>query len=110
MKKSDIVISVELDERNHPEKIQWKAEGSGMQGMNPCKSIMLSIFDKADSGTLRIDLWTKEMRVDEMQQFIYETMQSMANTYQNATNDKEAADKLRAMATQFGTETGLLKK
>ncbi len=110
MKKSDIVISVELDERNHPEKIHWQAEGSGMPGMNPCKSIMLSIFDKADSGTLRIDLWTKEMRVDEMQQFIYETMQSMANTYQNATNDKVAAEKLRAMAVQFGTETGLLKK
>lgn len=110
MKKSDIIIRVELDERNHPEKIHWQAEGSGMQGMNPCKSIMLSIFDKADSGTLRIDLWTKDMRVDEMQQFIYETMQSMANTYQNATNDKEAADKLRAMATQFGSETGLLRR
>lgn len=110
MKKSDIIISVELDDRNHPEKIHWQAEGSGMQGMNSCKSIMLSIFDKADSGTLRIDLWTKEMRVDEMQQFIYETMQSMANTYHNATNDKESADKLRSMATQFGAETGLLKK
>jgi gliding motility-associated protein GldC len=110
MKKSDIVISVELDERNHPEKIYWQAEGSGIQGKNPCKSIMLSVFDKADSGTLRIDLWTKEMRIDEMQQFIYETMQSMANTYQNATNDKDSADKLRAMAMQFGTEIGLLKK
>jgi gliding motility-associated protein GldC len=108
MKQSDILIRVELDERHHPANIHWQVQDSDIAGMNACKSIMLSIFDSAEKGTLRIDLWTREMTVNEMQQFMYETMQSMASTYQKATGDKSPADKIRQMAIEFGKETGLL--
>ncbi|MCC6383735.1 MAG: gliding motility protein GldC [Bacteroidia bacterium] len=109
MKKSEIKIIVDLDENNHPEKIHWQAEGAGKDGLNPCKSMMLSLWDTPEEGTLRIDLWTKEMLVSDMQRFVYETMLSMANTYEKATDDKQKSEWLRNMANHFGTDAGLLK-
>ena len=58
---------------------------------------------------MRIDLWTQEMMVEEMQQFFFEMYMSMADTYQNATNDKDQAEKMRGFARQFGKEVSLIK-
>lgn len=70
---------------------------------------MISLWEGADSGTLRIDLWTKQMMVEEMQRFFYETFLSMADTYQRATNDKNISESVREFATQFGKTTKVLK-
>ena len=58
-------------EQNVPEKIQWEASDTGIEGNKLCKSIMLCVWDAADSTTMRIDLWTKEMMIDEMKRFFY---------------------------------------
>ncbi|MFI5218902.1 MAG: gliding motility protein GldC [Bacteroidia bacterium] len=109
MKISEIKFTIGLDERNHPEAIHWQAPDSGSEGVKPCKSVMISLWDSSDNGTLRIDLWTKQMPVDEMQRFFYETFISMADTYQRATGEKEAAANIREFATQFGKTTKVLK-
>lgn len=109
MKKSDIKFTVTLDKDNHPDTIQWEAKDSGVVGLKPCKSVMISLWDSADNGTLRIELWTKQMMVEEMQRFFYETFLSMADTYQRATNDKEVAVNIRDFATHFGKSTKVLK-
>ena len=110
MKTSDIKFTVTLDERNLPETILWQADNSGTEGVKPCKSIMISLWDSPDKGTLRIDLWTKQMPVDEMQRFFYESFLSMADTYQRATHEKEIANSIREFAKQFGRTTKVLAK
>ncbi len=109
MKNSEIRIKVSVDDQNIPEKIEWQAEGSGVEGVKPAKSLMITLWDSPDNGTLRIDLWTKEMMVEEMQRFFYETMSSMADTYERATNDKTESVAIREFATAFGKRTKVLK-
>ena len=88
-------------------KIQWEAPGSGVSGKKNCGATMLSVWDSVENTTMRIDLWTKEMPVDEMKRFFYETMMSMADTYLRATNDKENADEMRKFSESFAKKAEL---
>jgi gliding motility-associated protein GldC len=98
---SNITFTVSLDENKVPEKIEWHAEDAGMDGMMDTKAIMLSVFDTASEETLRIDLWTKEMRVDEMKRFFHQTLVSMAESLQRATNEDSMAADMRDFAKHF---------
>lgn len=109
MKKSDIRFSVTLDDNKVPEKINWSADDSGLQGEKQCNSVMISIWDANEKSTLRIDLWTPEMMVEEMQHLFYETFRSMADTYLRATNDDKAAKEITAFAEKFGKMSGVIK-
>ena len=108
-KQSDINISVSLNEEKLPVAISWKADDSGVEGMRQSKAVMLALFDKKDQTTMRIDLWTQEMMVEEMQLFFYETLASMADTYERATNDNELAGDMRNFARDFGKRVNVLK-
>ena len=108
-KQSDIKISVSLNAEKHPVNISWKADDAGLEGARESKSFMLALWDKADKSTMRIDLWTTEMTVEEMQFFFYETLASMADTYQRATNDDENAKEMREFARSFGKKVNVLK-
>ena len=108
MKNSTIKFDIVLDQNKHPEKIEWMASDSGMEGMKAAKAILLSVWDEKEPGTLRIDLWTKEMMVEEMQRFIYDTMNSLASTYANATNDEVLSKELRDFSTSFGKKAGVI--
>lgn len=110
MKTSEIKFTITLDSNNVPEKINWEATESGIEGVKPCKSIMVSVWDAAEDATMRIDLWTKEMLIDDMKRFFYENMMSMADTYQRATNDAENAEEMRKFSQHFATKAELFKK
>lgn len=98
---SNITFTVSLDENQVPEKIEWHAEDAGMDGKMDTKAIMLSVFDTASEETLRIDLWTKEMRVDEMKRFFHQTLVSMAESLQRATSEDAMAADMRDFAKHF---------
>lgn len=105
--KKEIILSVELDSQNVPEKITWGADdGNGQQ---PCDAFMISIWDSAAKETLGIDLWAKEMMVADMNIFVYQSLKKMADTYQKATQNAEAAALIREFARDFGKKTELLK-
>ena len=106
--KSEIKLSITLDESKQPVAIHWKADDSGMEGMQESKSMMLALWDKKEKSTMRIDLWTTEMMVEEMQFFFYETLASMADTYHRATNDNVMAEEMRKFAKTFGEKTKVL--
>ena len=107
-KTSEIKFTVGTDENNVPEKIEWFASAENTGG--PCKAIMLSLWDEKDKNTLRIDLWNKEMTIDEMKQFFHQTLLTMTDTYERATNDKLLAEDMRDFCAYFGTKTGLIKE
>ena len=71
---------------------------------------MISLWDAHEKNTLRIDLWTTEMMVDEMKQFYHQNLLSMADTLERATGEVEAAKAMRNFAQEFGERLKLVMK
>jgi gliding motility-associated protein GldC len=108
MKTSEIKFTVTLDDKNMPQKIDWSASDGGVDSSS--KAIMLSVWDSEAKNTLRIDLWTREMMVDEMKQFYHQNLLSMADTLERATGEKDAAKAMRNFAQEFGERMQLVMK
>jgi gliding motility-associated protein GldC len=99
--ENTITIQVALDENKMPEKILWNATGSTAETAQMAKGAMLSLWDGSDKSALRIDLWTKDMMIDEMTDFYYQTLMGMADTYLRATNNEEMCNDLKTFAKTF---------
>ncbi len=99
-KTSNISIQVGLDENNIPETLNWEASDTGEKATE-AKAILMSIWDEKAKETLRIDLWTKEMRIDEMKHFFHQTLVSMADTLERATNEDKMAADMRDFCQHF---------
>lgn len=106
---SEIKFKVGLDENRVPEEISWNAEDGGITN-EASKAIMLSVWDHKQKDTLRMDLWTKDMPVDEMKQFFHQTLVSMANTFERATNDEKMSATMRDFCDYFAEKLELIKK
>ena len=105
---SEIKFLVELDENRVPEKLSWTAKEGGVE-TEEAKAIMLSIWNSNAKETLRIDLWTKDMPVDEMKQFFHQTLVAMSDTFMRATNDEKMADTMRDFCDYFAEKLDLTK-
>ena len=101
MEKSTITIDVHLDQDKIPQQINWNASGSTAEDAQQAKGMMLALWDGADKSALRIDLWTKDMMVDEMSDFFYQTFMGMADTYHRATHQHELVDDIKKFAKEF---------
>jgi gliding motility-associated protein GldC len=101
MQKSTITVDVILDENKIPDNIFWRASGSTADAEQKAKAMMLAFWDDADKSAMRIDLWTKEMMVDEMVDFFYQVMFTMADTFQRATQQKTLSDDMKNFAKEF---------
>ena len=107
--KSKIEITVGLDENKIPEKLAWSAQDGGID-REEAKAIMLSVWDSNAKDTLRMDLWTKDMLMDEMKQFYHQTFLSLADSFERATDEKNMAADMRDFAAHFAEKLDLLKK
>jgi gliding motility-associated protein GldC len=105
---SEIKFRVELDENRVPEKLTWSAQDGGIE-LEEAKAMMLSVWDGKVQETLRIDLWTKDMPVDEMKLFFHQTLVAMAETYQRATQDEKMADTMKDFCDYFAEKMELKK-
>ena len=105
---SEIKFLVELDENLVPEKLTWSAEDGGVE-LEEAKAMMLSIWDSKVQETLRIDLWTKDMPVDEMKLFFHQTLVAMSETFQRATQDEKMADTMKDFCDYFAEKMELKK-
>ena len=101
MRQSTISIDVTLDEKNIPEQIVWKATDSTADAGQKARAMMLSFWDGADKSALRMDLWTKDMMVDEMADFYYQTIMTMADSFSRATHQAELVDMMKNFAKDF---------
>jgi gliding motility-associated protein GldC len=104
MQTSTITIDVHLDQDKVPQQISWKASESTAAEAQKAKAMMIAFWDGADKSALRIDLWTKEMMVDEMADFFYQTFMTMADTYHRATQQGELAEDMKTFAKDFYTK------
>jgi gliding motility-associated protein GldC len=101
MKQSSINIDVVLDPDKVPSQISWSATDTTADSARKAKAMMLAFWDGADKTALRIDLWTKEMMVDEMADFFYQTLMTMAESYERATQQPELAQDMKQFAKDF---------
>lgn len=101
-KTSQIRIDVHLDNENLPMNIEWDADDADFEGKESAKGMMLSIFDGLQQNAMRIDLWTQDMNVEEMNLFMFQTLATMADTFERATGNKELSDEMRDFVHHFG--------
>jgi len=99
-RKSEINVKILLDDNNVPEKIEWEASDGG-QELASAKAAMLSFWDLKSKETLRIDLWTKDMRLDEMKHFFHQTLLSMADTLERATGEDKMVGDMKDFCHHF---------
>ncbi|MUU78878.1 gliding motility protein GldC [Winogradskyella endarachnes] len=106
--KSKIVLNVELDENRVPEKLNWSAQDGGVSN-EEAKAIMLSVWDSKAQETLKIDLWTKDMPVDEMKLFFHQTLVTMSDTFLRATQDEKMTATMKDFCDYFAEKLELKK-
>ena len=100
MKKSEIHFSIALDEQKIPEAISWSATDAGTD-IHFAKAMNISIWDREQAGTMKIDLWTKEMPVNEMKRFYVDMIGSLAESIVATTNDEYMGPKLRPVGKEL---------
>lgn len=95
-RETEINFRIKLDAANLPETITWKATDGPQEAERSCKSIAIALWDKAERNTLRIDLWTKDMPIDEMHTHYLQNLMTLTESYCKATGNPTAqADMLK---------------
>lgn len=108
-KKSNININVTLDENRVPEELYWSAEDGGVEN-EEAKAMLLSMWDPKQKETLRIDLWTKDMPLDDMKVFFHQTLVAMSDTFFRATQDDKMRDTMKDFTDYFADKMDLKKQ
>ena len=106
--KSKIELTIELDENKVPEKLFWTAQDGGITNQE-AKAMMLSVWDSKAQESLRIDLWTKDMPIDEMKVFFHQTLVAMSNTFNKATPDEKMTATMKDFCDYFAEKLELKK-
>ena len=65
------------------------------------KAILLSFWDSKKKETLKMDLWTKEMPVDEMKSFVLQTFLSMKQSISKATGEENLVNLIEDFCAEF---------
>lgn len=108
MKESTISLTVGLDENRVPEKITWTAQEGGVTDQS-VKALFLSAWNPEQAELLRVDLWTKDMPLDDMKKFFHQVFTAMAVTYNRATSQEKLATEIQRFADYFASQAGILK-
>jgi gliding motility-associated protein GldC len=107
MKTSEINFKVTVDDDHLPLNIKWEAKDAGET--SDSKAVMIALWDAKENNTLRIDLWTKDMSVEEMRKFYIQNMMTLSDSYIRATSDTETAEAVKTVVTSIGKRMGILQ-
>ena len=103
---SEIKLKVGLDENRVPEKLTWSAQDGGIDN-EEAKAMLLSVWDSKNQESLKIDLWTKDMPVDEMKTFFHQTLVSLSDTFMKATQDEKMTATMKDFCAYFAEKMEL---
>ena len=107
MAENKIHIEVKTDENHIPVEINWSAENENIK-QRTAKAMALAMWDEKNAALMNMDLWTKDMNVEEMRHFICQTMMTLADTFERATSDKAHAEASRSFTTELAKRVGVL--
>lgn len=108
-KISKLEIEVGLDDQYIPERISWKSLDSNQPQPLEAKALLVSIFEKESLDTLKLDIWTKEMQVMEMDRFMFQTLNALCESYLKATNNVQLSNEFRSFVNHFGLSTETIR-
>lgn len=106
-KSKKINIEVELDEKDIPSNIKWDATDLDGYEEASCRAMLLSLWDHSNKDTLRLDLWTRDMTIDEMKIFFHQTLVTMADTLEQSTNDDRISGDMRDFCDYFAEKMNI---
>ncbi len=106
-KTSEINIRVGLNENNLPIAIQWSAQDGNIENADS-KAFLLSLWDAQEKNTLKMDLWTKDMSIEEMKQFFHQSLLTLADTFERATGEHLICEDLRDYCYHFAEKMNIL--
>ncbi len=107
---AEIKLNVDLDGDNLPTRIEWQASEGQENGPVLCQSMMLSVWDNENKTTAAIDLWIKDMTIDDMNLYFYQVIHKMADTYLRATKNVDMAKSIHEFGEGFGETLGLVSR
>lgn len=111
VKKSKIEIEVGLNQDQHPIAIHWRSDDNPHgEDFSEAKAMLVSFFDAEHLDTYKIDLWTKEMQVAEMDRLMFQTLRALTDTYHKATRNDELANDMAKFVEYFGRQTEIIPK
>jgi gliding motility-associated protein GldC len=108
MIKQTLNFAVDLDENHLPINIEMDTSDSANNEYN-IKALMISAWAAQTKETLRIDLWTKDMPINDMFIMYHQTMIGMAASLEKATGHEKLAGALRDYCEFFAEETKIIK-
>jgi len=103
---SEITLRIALDENRIPEKLTWSAQDGGIVDED-AKAMLLSVWDSKNKESLKIDLWTKDMPVDEMKIFFHQTLVALSDTFMKATQDEKMTATMKDFCEYFAEKLEL---
>ncbi|ADI16040.1 hypothetical protein [Truepera radiovictrix] len=98
---ADIRIAVTRSGDGDIGRIRWSATDAPVSGPQDAKAMFLALWDAEARTSLRIDLWTHDMTVDDMNDFVFQTLLTLGDTYHNATKDVELMAEIKTFARTF---------
>ena len=101
-----LTLDIGFDESKIPASISLS--GTDLPSPIAAKAVLLSVFDEQQRDTLRIDLWTKNFQVAEMDRLVYNTLRGLSETYRKATKNEQLADQFGQFVRHFGEVTEIL--
>lgn len=107
VKTSEISVKVGLNSNNVPVRMNWTAPDGSVTN-EETKAFLMSIWDPKENNTMKIDLWTKEMSIEEMKQFFHQTLLTMADTFERATGEANISEDLRDYCYHFAEKMQIL--
>ena len=108
-RNSDIRVSVTRSD-GMVEAIRWEADDAPEPGPQEAKALILALWDGEARSSLRFDLWTKDMTVEDMNDFFFQTLLTMADTYKNATNNRDLMAEIKIFAREFAEKASQFEK
>jgi gliding motility-associated protein GldC len=107
VKTSEIKVNVDLNENHVPLRMKWSASDGNVDNQDT-KAMFLAMWDEEKKQTLKIDLWTDQMTVEEMKFFFHQTLLTMADTFEKATGETLICEDLRDYCYHFADKMNVL--
>ena len=105
--KKILKFEVTLDENNLPEGIHMLGDEVDDSSIN-LKALMIAAWDSKKKETLRVDIWTKDMPVNDMFILYHQNMMGMATSLEKSTGEGKLAEGLRDYCAFFAEKTKIL--
>ena len=109
LKKEKFSIDVLMDENLIPEDLQWNSSQENGQS-EKASAALIYLWNAQKNETFSLDLWTKKMSIEEMNKMMFQTIMTLANSYEKATSEDQLANAMRDFGEFFGEKTEILPK